>query len=171
MKEEINHSISEANEVSIIFLGQIMGKATDFVRHFDYQTNILVGIGTAVTAFSITNLNSANGIFYILGSFSLISVLVGLFAIHPPMFMRKRQQKESLFYNKKICKFDSPDQYAVEIKKILENKDDMINEYCIEIRNLYKYYYQPKRKLFKISRNLLFAGISISSLLFLVQLF
>ncbi len=94
-----------------------------------------------------------------------ISALVALFAVHPPRFMRKRGQKESLLYNKNISSFSSFKEYAQEIKKVTTDKDAMIEQYAIEIYNLARYYYNPKRKLFHLSRNILIIGFILFMIL------
>lgn len=156
-------------ENSIIFLNSVMGKATGIILHFDTQTNILIGISTAISAFAISNIKDGPAIFSILAFFSIISVAVGLYAVHPPKFLRKKGQHESLLYNRKISGFRDSKEYAEEIKKIIDNKEAIIEEYSNEIYNIYKYHYSPKRVLFKISRNFLIAGILVSALVAILQ--
>ncbi len=164
---------SNVGDSPIPFLDSVMRKSTDHVRHFDIQTNILIGISLAILAFSVSQLNGSNIQIpvYILIISTIISIFIGVYAIHPPKYMRKRGQEESIFYNKKVVGFGSSESFATEIKNVLQNKDEMIKNYSIEIFNLYKYYYQPKRKLFKISRNFLLLGIFLSIVTYLLQIF
>ena len=156
-------------ENSIIFLNSVMGKATGIILHFDTQTNILIGISTAISAFAISNIKDGTAVFSTLAFFSIISVAIGLYAVHPPKFLRKKGQRESLLYNRKISSFEDSKEYAQEIKKTINNKDSIIEEYSNEIYNIYKYHYRPKRVLFKISRDFLIAGILISVLVAILQ--
>lgn len=161
--------ISEDNDALVTFLDGTMERATSLVKHFDTQINILVGISTALIALAVTDIGNGIGTipFLILSFFSILSVIFGLYAVHPPKFMRKRGQVESLFYNKKIVQLDSPKSYATALTGILENKKDLIENYSTEVYNLYKYHYRPKRKLFKISRDLLVWGITLSSIAYI----
>jgi hypothetical protein len=151
-------------ENNLVFLNGVLGKATEVILHFDIQTNILIGISTAISAFAVTNIKNNGVVFSMLAIFSIISVVFGLYAVHPPKFLRKKGQRESLLYNKKISDFKNSTEYANELKKIIDDKDSLIDEYSNEIYNIYKYHYRPKRSLFKISRNFLIIGILFSIL-------
>lgn len=169
-KEPIDDDVLEA---TIAFLDSIKNQSTNLIMHFDTQTNILIGIGTAVAAISISNLGNENSfwIFTILGIFSALSVIVGLYAIRPPKTMRKQGQRESLFYNKKIASYSTSKEYAQELKHTLNDRDELINQYSAEVYNVYKYYYRPKRTLFNISRNLLVLGIVLSLITLVIKIF
>ncbi len=166
-------SMLNDDQALVNFLNSIMGKSINFVTHFDSQVNILVGISTALIALSVTGINSSHNlpVFYVLGLFSMLSVLTGLYAIHPPKKMRKQGQGESLFYNRKITKFATPDLYAEKLKEVLADRDMLVNNYSAEIYNLYKYYYRPKRDLFNLSRNLLLCGIVLGFIVYIFHLF
>lgn len=165
--------ISEDNGALIRAMTGIMDKATAFVRQFDTQANILVGISSGITFLSISILQdiSVPAPFYVLGLFSALSVLVGLYSIHPPRYMRKKRQAESLIYNKKVTSFPTHLEYSEELIKMLEDRNKFIREYALEVYNLYKYYYRPKRMLFSISRNLLITGIILSLATFIYLIF
>ncbi|PIZ89303.1 MAG: hypothetical protein COX90_00025 [Candidatus Nealsonbacteria bacterium CG_4_10_14_0_2_um_filter_38_17] len=109
--------------------------------------------------------------FLTLALFSIISTFVGLFAIHPFRFMRKRGQEESLMYNKEIISFPSFLEYAQELKRITNDKEAIINQYAKEIYNICKYYYRPKRELFHLARRIFIIGFALSSLFFIIELF
>ena len=100
--------------------------------------------------------------------FAGASALVGLLAVHPPRFMRKRGQPESLLYKKKIESFSSPAEYEKAVLLAMKTPAKTREQYAIEIYNLCKYYYSPKRKLFHVSRKLLFVGIALSLVTFLI---
>lgn len=161
-------SIAEDNGALIRALTGIMEKATSFVRQFDTQANILIGIssGFALLSFSMMQNKIAFKPFAVLGFFSVLSVFAGLYSVHPPRFMRKKRQQESLLYNKKIGGFPSHAEYGEELIKMFEDRNRFVQEYALEIYNLYKYYYRPKRQLFTISRNLLIVGIVLGIAVF-----
>jgi len=160
---------------TIRFLNGILEKRDTFARHIDSQVQILIGLSSATFLFSGSNLlGKEPGVeiaWLVLGTFAALAALVGLLAIHPPRFMRKRGQNESLMYNKKISSFASSSKYEEELRRVVGDQDALIKQYSIEIYNLSKYYYQPKRKLFRISRNLYFAGIGLSLTLLIFAFF
>ena len=149
---------------TIYFLMGILEKANMFSQHIDTQLNIIVGLSAAIFAFAAANFGrgGANLAFDMLGFFSALSATFALLAIHPPKFMRKRGQTESLMYNKRISEFGSSREYYDALSGTLKSKEAIIGQYASEIYNIYKYYYRPKRKLYKITRNTLLAGIVLS---------
>lgn len=153
------------DEIRILF--GILDKTTKLIQHLDTQTNILIGISSAIFVFMTAGLKygSLNTSLLVLGVFSATAALVGLFAIHPPRFMRKKGQKESVMYNKAIGNFQSHTIYKKKLEKIFGSRDEILDQYAMEIYNLAKYYYQPKRKIFKLSRNILLTGIILSLLI------
>lgn len=169
-KKTIVDSVNSSEiENNLSFLNGILNKATEVILHFDIQTNILIGISTAISAFAVSNIKNNQMVFSMLAIFFIISVVFGLYAVHPPKFLRKKGQHESLLYNRKISSFKDSNEYAKELKKIIDNKNALIDEYSNEIFNIYKYHYRPKRSLFKISRNFLVIGILVSILVTMVQ--
>jgi hypothetical protein len=154
------------------FLLGILDKSVKLIQHLDAQTNILIGISSAIFVFMAVGLRASelNLSQIILGVFAAMAALTALFAIHPPAFMRKRGQAESLMYHKKIVDFKSPKTYQKELEKVVINRDKMLEQYSREIYNLNKYYYLPKRKVFKLARNILLAGVFLSILAYLISL-
>lgn len=172
-KEQSNKavlSLWEDNGALVRFLNGILEKATVFVRHFDTQTNILVGVSSAIFLFVFSvaaRQETVNTSLIVLGIFSGLSALLSLYAIHPPRFMRKKRQEESLMYNKKVASFPSYNEYKDALREVVKNREEILRQYSIEIYNLYKYYYHPKRKLFNAARNILILGVFISLLILL----
>lgn len=152
---------------SIHFLRSILDKATSFSEHLDTQLNILIGVSVAIFAFTATKfgINREASLFDVIGFFSAASATVALLAVHPPKFMRKRGQAESLMYNKRIIEFESPLDYQSALIEVMRNNEHIIQQYASETYNLYKYYYRPKRRLYKIARNLLMLGVILSLLI------
>jgi len=149
---------------SIYFLVSTLGRADSFSQHVDTQSNILIGVSTAIFAFAATKFGAHREFLFfdILGFFSALSAIFALLATHPPKFVRKKGQAESLMYNKKIVEFSSPAKYEHELSGIMATKEKITQQYATEIYNMYKYYYRPKRELYKISRNTLLLGIFLS---------
>lgn len=160
---------------SFFFISSILQKAENFARHMDNQTNILLGLSSGIFVLSASQIRTENGSIVIpllvLAIFSLVSALMAIFAIIPPRTMRKKGQKESLLYNKKISEFKSPKQYAKELLEVSRDFEKITQECATELYNLSRYYYQPKRRLFKWSRNLLLLGLSLSLLMIALGLF
>ncbi|MDD2935119.1 MAG: hypothetical protein PHX25_01455 [Candidatus Pacebacteria bacterium] len=160
------------NDLNRILLG-VSEKHVSFAQHIDRQTNVLISLSTGVFVLVASHiLRTGDSSFKLIIPliFSAISGVLSLYAIHPPKFMRKRGQKESLLvYSKKIASFKNPGTYVRELKKVLndENKDRLIEEIGTDIYNITKYYYRPKRKLFVYARNVFMSGIITSTLLFL----
>lgn len=148
------------------FSNGILDKTGKLIQHVDTQTNILIGISSAIFVFVASTMRNGqiNLPLVLLGFFSAATCLCGLFAIHPPRFMRKKGQKESLMYTGEISRCKTDLEYCKKIKAVLENRDKVLMQYSKEIYNLSKYYYRPKRKIFKFSRNLLLIGIILSLL-------
>jgi hypothetical protein len=166
-------NIYDNDEALVDFFGGLLDKTYEFVHHFDTQTNILVGISTAVVAIAASGVRSETSpfAFFVLGAFSSVSVILGLYSIHPPKFMRKKQQRESIFYNKNIIHYGSPEQYAAELTRTLKDKHEFVAQNTMEMHNLFKYYYRPKRTLFKLSRNFLMVGIILATVIYYFQNF
>lgn len=156
------------------FLNAVLQKSQSFTQHMDNQISILIGLSTAISAFFASQLKNSGGQgslpLVILTVFPLLSAVTGLFAVHPPRFMRKRNQPESLMYNKKVIGFASAEEYARELEKTTLSQKEVLEQYAEEIYNLSKYYYRPKRDLFHLSRNILIIGFLASLVVFILEL-
>jgi len=152
-------------ETFLFFLCNVLQKTEGFARHMDNQINILVGLSSGVFILSVSQI-AVKSVFVIplliLAVFSLSSALISLLAVLPPRPMRKKNQKESLFYNKNIIKFKSPNDYCKALLEASESVESIAGQYAFEIYNLSRYYYRPKRFLFKLARHLLFMGVLLS---------
>ncbi|HSX49190.1 MAG TPA: Pycsar system effector family protein [Candidatus Saccharimonadales bacterium] len=153
-------------------LNEILQKVNSHCEHIDVQVNIIVALSTAVFIFSAQRflLESPKQPLYLLALilFSALSAIAGLLAVNPPGFMRKKGQKESLLYHRRIALFNSAEEYAERLETMLSSKRNITEGYSSEIYNLSKYYYLPKRSLFQLSRNLLMLGLTLSFILFIV---
>ena len=154
------------------FLKGVMEKEVSFTHHLDSQTHILIGISTALFFLSVAAFQEGKEelSLMIIGIFSALSTLAGLLAVHPPRFMRKYGQEESIMFSKNIAKYDSAQDYSKELLKVVTDHEKVIDQFGKELYNLAKYYYRPKRVLFRIARNLLFFGIALGLFSFLVEI-
>lgn len=163
----------EVELLSIVeFLGGMTQKSGQFTHQLDVQASILIGITSAIFIFSLAKFfdGTKELPLIIIGGFSAVSTLIGLLAIHPPKFMRKVGQEESLMFNKRIANYDSFQEYEKDLIKVLDRPERMVNEYAIELYNLSKYYYRPKRDLFNFSRNCFLTGIVLSLYAFFFEI-
>jgi|GEM_PF-1640000 len=172
--EKTSNSTPVNAEAVIDFLDSALQKVSDFSRHMDNQTNILVVLSSGIFILSASNIRTEDGSLLIslliLAIFSLFSAIIALFSVLPPWFMRKKGQEESLLYNKKITEFESPLQYGKELLKVSQDLDTITQQYALELYNLSQYYYRPKRYLFKIARHLLLIGVLVSLITIAVEL-
>jgi len=144
---------------------------SEHTQHLDHQINIVIGISAAtfvLTSSMFEKESDSLALFFIMICAGA-SALIGLLAVHPPHFMRKRGQPESLLYRKKIESFESPEAFEMATKEAMSTPEKTREQYAIEVYNLCKYYYRPKRKLFHASRKLLFIGIFLSLFTFVIQ--
>jgi hypothetical protein len=149
-----------------------LNRIDSMIQHLDTQINILISLSSAVFLFSATQIGKEMSyFFFILAFFSALAIICGLFAIHPPKNVRKRGQRESLIYNKSIFGHANYQKYLESIKKVVSDPDLILEQYVCEAYNMASYVYQPKRKLFKISRNFFLAGIILSSLFYVLVYF
>ena len=170
MKPVLKMEVS--NEGVIEFLNGILGRTNEFARHLDNQTNILIGLSSVIFTVAITGLSNGNKnpALFILALSSGISAIASLLAIHPPKAMRKRGQEESLMYSKKISTHASSLDYLKQLENVIKSREEIVKQYAVEIYNLDRFYYRPKRKLFKVARNILLFGLIFSLIFFIVSL-
>lgn len=154
---------------NISFLNSILIKTNSLIEHMDTQINIIVGVSSAIFIYSSSQTNSTNHwVFPILSTFSALSIIVGLFAVHPPRSMRKKGQRESIFYTKIISEHSSSDHYSEKIGDMLGDISKIKDQYTCEIYNMSSYYYQPKRRLYRWSRDALLCGIILAALAYIL---
>ncbi len=163
------------NEIDDAFvLNEILQKINGNTEHIDIQINNLVVLGAALFAFSaqgfLTNNISTHLYLLVLALFSSLSAIAGLMALNPPGFMDKRGQTDSKLYVHGIAGYKSAREYHNQIIEMLSNKNKTIEQYSLEIYNLSKFSYLPKRQLFNLSKNLLIIGFLLGVLLFIIQI-
>ncbi len=157
----------------IILMNGLLQKMSTYAQHVDTQSNIIIGLGAAIFVFSASNFHLAgNKISWpllMLALFSGAAALIGLLAINPPRFMRKRHQTESLFYHRRISKYNNFGDYYADLRNMLKDEEEVIKETSKELYNLARYSWRPKRILFEYARNMMFIGFSLSFIIFLFQ--
>ncbi len=162
-----------STSATAILMNGLLQKLGTYAQHVDAQSNVIVGLGTAVFVFSASNFHtSGNRISWpllILATTSGLAALISLLAIDPPIFMRKKNQIESVFYHRKISKYANFGDYYRDLREVLRNEDDVVKETSKELYNIAKYYWRPKRILFGYARNVMFVGFVLSFTIFLFQ--
>ncbi len=156
----------------VAFLDGLSSKIIERTRNIDTQSNILVGLGTGIFILAINEIMSTNHFHVTLtlvAFFSALTAIIALCSIRPPGIMVKRGQEQSLLFTQKIADFPSAKKYSLELKKILKRDEEIFHQYSIEIYNLSKYYYRPKRKLFAIARNVFLLGVFSSLILLFLE--
>jgi len=153
-------------------LDSILQKNAANVRQLDVQANILLGLCSALFMFSITKAYGQEFSLpvVILAIFTGVAALMSLYSIHPPKRMRHKGQQESLF-SKAIPKFPTDKEYGDGLREMFKEEDKVVEQYALEIYNIDKFYYRPKRKLFNYARNILIAGIFLSLVAFIATFF
>lgn len=176
MSKEDDVNILESPNAVALLLNAILQKISVYTQHLDIQSNMTIVLSSAVLIFSASRLSQQNisnfsWSLLILCVFSALSALVALFAVNPPHFMRKKGQKESLFYHSAIARYDSPEEYFSNFYKMMESEKEYIKEATKEIYNLSRFSYLPKRTLSDLSRTILTVGFILSFLAFVLHTF
>lgn len=165
----------ESSRISeVIVLNGLYQKIWSYTEHIDIQTNVIVVLSSAIFVLALPNSfrgNQASWPYLILSLFSGISVICALFSLNPPKFMRKKGQKESVFYHHKIVELPSAENYFAELWPVLKDEKKLVNEYAVEIYNLCNFFYFPKRRLFNWARNILVVGFGLSFIVFFFEVF
>lgn len=163
---------SVIDESEIQLLEGILLRNHSYAKQLDTYANIMIALSSAIFIFSFSQLRIEQSLFWmILGLTTGLATILSLMMVRPPKTLRKRGQQESLMYSREIVSFTSPQEYKRAIDKVLASRDEIINQYSKEIYNLTKYYYLPKKLLFRIAKGVLTTGISISLILFLLEYF
>jgi hypothetical protein len=154
------------------FLDTVLDRVGEMCQHLDHQTNILIGISAASFLFSASKIDhgTVDPAFIIIAIASGLSTLTGLLAIHPPRFMRKQGQTESLAYNKVIAHFPDAAAYEKALREATKTEEEIFHQCATEIYNLSRFYYRPKKILFHYARTILFVGIALAILSFSLDL-
>lgn len=170
----MNDEITD-DEAIAKYLSTIIEKTMLMVQSLDTQINVTIGIASAAFAFASTQFLATHNISYLIASiFAALSAIASLLAVHPPTFFRKRvkgyEKKKNSLFAKSIAEYPSSTEYAVELLKTVRSRKNIMEQCAIDIYNISTYYYIPKRKLFRLSRNLFMTGVVISVISIFVAL-
>jgi len=162
MNDEITN-----DEAIAKYLATIIEKTMQMVQALDTQINITIGIALAAFAFTSVQFLADHNVSYLIASvFAALSAIVSLLAIHPPAFFRKRVkgygQKKSSLFAASIAEYPNATEYATELLKTVQSRKSIMEQCAMDIYNVSAYYYLPKRKLFRLSRNLFLIGVIVS---------
>jgi len=165
--------INESKEISqaeLEFLEGILQRNHSFAQQLDTYADIMIALSTAIFIFSFSQLRADYALFWVvLGLTGGIVTIVALLMIKPPAVLRKKGQVESIMFKTKIASFGSAREYEDSLTKTLRDRQGTIEQYSREIYNVTKYYYEPKKFLFRIARNVLLLGIVLTIVLFAVE--
>lgn len=159
-------------QVEVEFLEGVLKRNYDYAQQLDTYASIMIALSSAIFIFSFSELREERSLFWmILGVATGIATIMALLIVRPPRPLRKRGQEESIMYSRRIIDYGSWQEYSQRLRTTLASRDEVINQYGKEIYNLTKYYYLPKKLLFKITKIVLLAGMSVSLTLFLLEYF
>ena len=162
----------QITEEEIILLEGILNRNYSYAKQLDTYANIMIALSSAIFIFAFSQLRDERSLFWmVLGLTTGVATILSLIMVRPPRSLRKQGQEESLMYSREIMSFASPLEYNRKLRLVLTNREEIIDEYSKEIFNLTKYYYLPKKLIFRIAKGVLLTGMSISLLLFLLEYF
>jgi hypothetical protein len=173
--KKINLENIEDNErlLTVSFLEGLTEKIIDATHTVDTHANVMIGINTGIFIFVISKLFEYESLKITMGVvalFSACSVIAAMLAIRLPRVITKRYaHEESVLHAPRISKFKSANEYAITLKKMLKNEDEMLKQHSLEAFNLSKYYYAPKRRMLAWSRYFFLFGVMASALFLLME--
>jgi len=172
VKKQNKTSNIPTTEAEVAVLVGILEKITNFSQQLDTQANIIIGLSLAIFVFATSSFQSGNvqPYSFVLAMFAGVSALVGLLVMHPPKFMRRPSKDQSLMFIKHIADSKDAESYARSLKKVISSREETIRQYGLEIYNMSTRYYQPKKKLFNLSKSILLTGIAVSLTIFLFSI-
>jgi hypothetical protein len=156
----------------VAYLQSLTEKIIDSTRTIDNHANVMVGLNTAIFALVMSMLFEADHLKLTMGIvalFSLLSAIAAVFAIRLPRLFSRKNYPMSLFHTRRIAQFDSADQYAQELRNVIQSDGSLFAEYAREAYNLSKYYYTPKRRMLTWSRYFFLFGVITSALFLLLE--
>lgn len=173
IKQHSNKKDDPITEAEVAVLVQTLEKINNFSQQIDSQSNILIGISLAIFVFASSNLQGEVVELYslVLAIFAGVSAMVGILVMHPPKFMRKGGDENSMMFIKTIAGHNNADAYTQTLSQTLASRNEIVRQFGLETYNLSNYYYRPKRRLFNLAKDILFIGISLSLLVFVISFF
>jgi hypothetical protein len=164
--------VDDELQATVAFLSWLADKMIGSTRNVDAQANIVVGLSAGIFILAINELASTDKFHFtliVVSIFSALSAIIALCAIRPLEFLMRKGHEESMFFSRTISGFSTAKEYSKELVKIFKSDDEIFHQYGIEIYNLAKYYYRPKRNLYAYSRNIFLLGSIVSIVSVLVE--
>lgn len=159
-------------EATTNFLQGLTEKIIDTTRNLDSHANVMVGINTGIFMLAVSEIFQVEHLkltFGVVAIFSAVSAFIGLLAIRLPNMLVNKKHKESNFYARSIANFPSAKAYSKKLREILSSDDAFFEEYSLEVYNLSRYYYIPKRRLLSWSRYVFVFGVMASAMFLLLE--
>ncbi|MEA3323054.1 MAG: DUF5706 domain-containing protein [Patescibacteria group bacterium] len=171
-KKEINEQLQIASDTDMSFLNNLSEKIIDVTHTVDTHANIMIGINTAIFAFVVSKLFEVDTLRITMGIvaiFSACSALAAVSATRLPHFFSKTKHEKSILHAPRIAQFNSANEYAGALKKMTQSKDETFRQHALEVYNMSKYYYLPKRRMLAWSRYFFVFGVMLSGMFLLLE--
>jgi hypothetical protein len=171
-EKELNGQNEKVSDMDMNFLNNLSEKIIDVTHTVDTHANIMIGINTAIFAFVVSKLFEVDTLKLTLGVVAIFSAFSALFAVSAtrlPHFFSKTKHKKSILHAPRIAQFDSAESYADELQKMTQSKDEVFNQHALEVYNMSKYYYLPKRRMLAWSRYFFIFGVMASAMFLLLE--
>ncbi len=154
------------------FLEGLTKKVIDAAHTVDSHANVMVGINTGIFVLVISMLFEVEVLRVTMGMvaiFSALSAIFAIFAIRLPHIFVHNEREKSLLHAPRIAEFGSAESYADELQKMLNNDQEIFRQHALEVYNLSRYYYIPKRKMLSYSRLFFLCGVIASAVFLLLE--
>lgn len=167
-----DHVPDKLTEQETELLEGILERNHSYAQQLDTYANIMIALSSAIFIFSFSQLHNERSLFWLtLGFTTGIATILALTILRPPRSLRKQGQQESVMYSREITSHSSSAAYGQKLRRALSSREAALDEYAKEIYNLTKYYYLPKKLLFRTAKTVLLCGIVISLLIFVSEYF
>lgn len=149
------------------FLHDIFESQLNYKNALDNKANILLGVSGLIFGLGLTQINVfpsqlAQLGMYVLIAATAITSLLCIWTIKLPFKRQVFKQSSMCFYGFENLKYN---QYLKKVKKVLTNRDDIVDEYVTEIYGIYKNSIEPKYALVRYSAILLTVGFILGGIL------
>ncbi len=154
------------------FLEGLTKKVIDAAHTVDSHANVMVGVNTGIFVLVISMLFEVDSLRLTMGMvaiFSALSAIFAIFAIRLPHVFGHNEREKSLLHAPRIAEFGSAEAYADELQKMLDDDREIFRQHALEVYNLSKYYYIPKRKMLSYSRLFFLCGVMASAVFLLLE--
>lgn len=154
------------------FLKDSLEKQLRVYHNYETRANYTIALSSGILVFAIAHLISKPiftlGIYIIILT-AFISLILSLLTLKPPKFMRKKRQKESLFYHNNISDLSFED-FNKKINKTIDSPKEIVKQYSMEIYNLATYSIGPRKIFSSYTTPILTVGLTIGIILILIEI-